>query len=290
MTATATVNSDGLLNVGDHCAFRTCHRLDFLPFTCPDCKANYCLDHRTATAHDCRPAPGKQQSSNSSKSRLLTGPQKLGGSDRQVKCFLTNCKTVINTTMSPATRCPECRQLTCLKHRHDHACDGSIPRKTTAATTTATSESALARFKKWTQNQKINISTAASTSGSNKQSSRLTKIKQIAELKQSAKGDAKIPVANRVYVYVESDHGRDDRVGMFFGKDWVVGKVLDRAANQLQLANMNSSKNDDIDRLRIFHVESGKVLEFENRVGQVNVHDGDTIVIVKGLQMPNLLH
>eukprot|EP01134_Creolimax_fragrantissima_P007722 CFRG7722T1 len=40
-------------NAGKHCAQDDCNLLDFLPFTCGQCKKVTCLEHKGYTAHNC---------------------------------------------------------------------------------------------------------------------------------------------------------------------------------------------------------------------------------------------
>lgn len=49
--ATAADNSTGIIDIGKNCA--SCHRLDFLPFTCEYCKLTYCEGHRKLEDHQC---------------------------------------------------------------------------------------------------------------------------------------------------------------------------------------------------------------------------------------------
>ena len=55
MTIPAVDNHAGadLMSVGMHCSFSECGQLDFLPFRCNGCQKIFCLDHRTASAHQC---------------------------------------------------------------------------------------------------------------------------------------------------------------------------------------------------------------------------------------------
>eukprot|EP00914_Ancora_sagittata_P024968 GHVO01049801.1.p1 GENE.GHVO01049801.1~~GHVO01049801.1.p1 ORF type:complete len:113 (-),score=19.05 GHVO01049801.1:188-526(-) len=38
---------------GAHCQLDWCRQLDFLPFTCPFCGKEFCLDHRQPNEHEC---------------------------------------------------------------------------------------------------------------------------------------------------------------------------------------------------------------------------------------------
>lgn len=71
-------------------------------------------------------------------------------------------------------------------------------------------------------------------------------------------------------------------------QEWSVGRVLDQAANYLGVKNENSMADDEERRLRVFHVEGGRILSFGEKIGDVAV-DGNTIVLLRGVQMPDLL-
>eukprot|EP01130_Rhizamoeba_saxonica_P002098 TRINITY_DN11906_c0_g1_i1.p1 TRINITY_DN11906_c0_g1~~TRINITY_DN11906_c0_g1_i1.p1 ORF type:complete len:170 (+),score=10.69 TRINITY_DN11906_c0_g1_i1:38-511(+) len=40
-------------NLGQHCSFKICQQLDFLPFTCDLCNQSFCNDHKEYTTHQC---------------------------------------------------------------------------------------------------------------------------------------------------------------------------------------------------------------------------------------------
>ncbi|KAK9375724.1 uncharacterized protein V1513DRAFT_441765 [Lipomyces chichibuensis] len=309
----AATSHEGLLNVGEHCAFSGCHKLDFLPFRCPACESKYCLDHRQPSSHNCaglKKTPKPPGQSTTPKSASSASGQRLRMSEVPQICYTKDCSTTINTPLSPATKCPTCKNLTCLKHRLNHSCPGAptLPVMTTQKT-------ALAKFAEWKQKQQAKGngpmsggSSAKSSTSDNAtssvipsffkskpkaESSIVIRAREIAALKQNAKGDAHIQPANRVYVFVESnipDSSKQPRVEMYFGRDYSIGRILDRSAQRLQISNQNNSKNDDKDRLRLYHVEGGRVLEFSEKLESCKVKDGDTLAVVKGLVMPTLLH
>ena len=41
------------MEIGSHCFFTGCNRLDFLPIKCPLCKNFFCKDHSLPSVHDC---------------------------------------------------------------------------------------------------------------------------------------------------------------------------------------------------------------------------------------------
>jgi hypothetical protein len=78
--------------------------------------------------------------------------------------------------------------------------------------------------------------------------------------------------------------------GFFYNKDWVIGRVLDAAAKSLQVQNVNNQSTDEKEKLRVFHVEGGRLLEFNEKVGDAVV-SGNRIVLLRGVgpAIPNLI-
>ena len=105
-------------------------------------------------------------------------------------------------------------------------------------------------------------------------------------LKKDSKGDAKIPVEQRAYLHVEAEASTTTAKlpqGKFwYGKDWSVGRVLDAAARALQVENMNNRGGGEGERLRVYHAEGGRVLDFGEKVGDV-LGNGNTVVLLRGI-------
>lgn len=95
-----------------------------------------------------------------------------------------------------------------------------------------------------------------------------------------------------MYVYVEAEArtttSKLPRGEFYYSNEWTVGRVLDKAAQSLQVANLNNKADDDEKKLRVFHVEGGRVLSFGEKIGDA-VGNGNTIVLLRGLQMPELM-
>ena len=110
--------------------------------------------------------------------------------------------------------------------------------------------------------------------------------KAAATLKATAKGDTKIAPEKRVYVHVEaaadSVTAKIPRGAFFYAADYSVGRVLDLAAKSLQVSNINNRSDSEEDKLRFFHIEGGRLLEFGEKFGQA-VHTGNTIVLLRGV-------
>ena len=105
-------------------------------------------------------------------------------------------------------------------------------------------------------------------------------------LKRTAKGDAKVPMDKRIYLYVEAEANTTSsklpKGEYWYNKEWSVGRILDAAAKSLQVENVNNRGGGEEERLRVFHVELGRLLEFGEKAGDVCVN-GNTIVLLRGV-------
>lgn len=108
-------------------------------------------------------------------------------------------------------------------------------------------------------------------------------------LKKTAKGDEKLAAEKRVYLYVEAEaettKAKYPKGAFFFSKDWVIGRALDDAAKRLQVENINNRSSEETDKLRVFHVEGGRILEFNEKVG-ASLVSGNTVVLLRGVGPP----
>ena len=273
--------------IGSHCQYIYCNQLDFLPFRCESCKGTYCLDHRTESGHKC-PRAGEW----AAERRRLNGAVQISGSSEGkptlatgTQCSDTSCKTYINTLNAVGVRCQGCNREYCLKHRmrEDHDCAKLPPLGAKPAQRPSQAEkakTALGKLKLWSKEKQ------ASVLPKPKPSSAASRLAALNKLKQSAKGDEKVPVDKRVYLHVEAEASTTSSKlpqGQFwYNKDWSVGRMLDAAAKGLQVENLNNRVEGEDERLRIFHVEVGRLLEFSEKVGDVCV-TGNTVVLLRGV-------
>ncbi|KAI9880572.1 MAG: hypothetical protein M1830_002271 [Pleopsidium flavum] len=285
--------------IGSHCQYTYCNQLDFLPFRCESCKGTYCLDHRTETAHKCshagawaaarRKQLNNTSTSNTSNSKptLLTATQ----------CSHPQCKTYINTLTNVGVSCQNCNRQYCLKHRlrEDHDCSKLVPlgartgaAKYDAQAQTEKARVAFARLRAWGKEKQTAVLPKP------KPASGAARMVAVNQLKKTAKGDEKIVGDKRVYLHLEAEAetttSKFPKGEMFFSKDWSVGRVLDAAAKHLQVQNVNNSGGGEDVRLRVFHVEGGRLLEFSEKLGEVVV-SGNTIVLLRGVgpAVPDLI-
>ena len=88
------------MDIGGHCAFLTCNRLDFLPIKCRFCLRDFCEEHMTPERHDC---PNLPQSSITSKSVQI----------ETITCSVKDCKTPKGAMIV----CDKCNKHFCLPCR-----------------------------------------------------------------------------------------------------------------------------------------------------------------------------
>ncbi|KAL0930545.1 zinc finger protein [Colletotrichum truncatum] len=283
--------------VGKHCEYDYCNQLDFLPFFCQSCKKTFCLDHRSETSHKCANAGAWAER------RRQAELAKPGyGSGRQLRDYVSEkpcaspaCKTTIGTSLVPGVHCQNCNRDYCLKHRlkEDHDCKNLVPlgaRPGIQIDVAARTKSAFDKLKAWGTAKKEQAGRALPKPKPTSASARLIAVNN---LKKTAKGDDKLPQEKRVYLYVEAEaetaKAKFPKGEFFFSKDWVVGRVLDEAARRLQVENVNNRSSDERDKLRVFHVEGGRLLEFNEKVG-ASLVSGNTVVLLRGVgPPPNLM-
>jgi hypothetical protein len=154
---------------------------------------------------------------------------------------------------------------------------------------------AFGRLKAWGAARKVDAEKATTrVLPKPKPSSTAARLVAVNALKKSAKGDEKLAAEKRVYIYVEAEAAtttaKFPKGEFFYSRDWAVGRVLDAAAKSLQVQNVNNQSEDERDKLRVFHVEGGRLLEFGEKVGSALV-SGNTIVLLRGVgpAIPNLI-
>jgi predicted nucleic acid binding AN1-type Zn finger protein len=288
-------------NIGAHCQMPYCGLLDFLPFRCESCHGKFCLDHRSETAHNCakagawaRARAGHTAASSTTSSAASSKPSIL---NHEKQCADPACKTLIETALTPGVHCDTCNRKYCLKHRmrEDHNCANLIPlgaRTSSASKTWDKGMTALGKLKAWSRTKldsPQSTSGASSTATASKKRGRPSPVASLNALKATAKGDASVPPAQRVYVFVEASadttKAKFPTGRFFYARAWSVGRVLDAAAKALQVENVNNRVQGEAERLRVFHVEGGRLLEFSEKVGDA-VQNANTLVLLRGVGHP----
>ncbi|KAI1853130.1 hypothetical protein JX265_011411 [Neoarthrinium moseri] len=280
--------------IGKHCEYEYCNQLDFLPFFCQSCKHTFCLDHRSETTHKCANAGAwAERRRQAALAKPSAGEGKrMRDFVQQKPCAARDCKTTVGTSLVPGVHCDRCNRDYCLKHRlgEEHDCKNLVPIGARPGGQVADlgreARSAFAKLKAWGASRKEAATRALPKPKPTSASQRLVAVNS---LKKTAKGDAKLAPEKRVYLYVEAEAetttAKFPKGEFFYSKDWVIGRLLDAAARGLQVENVNNSSANEKDKLRVFHVEGGRVLEFNEKVG-ASLTSGNTVVLLRGIGPP----
>lgn len=289
-TAMETADLDAL---GRHCEADFCGQLDFLPFRCDSCHHTYCLDHRSETAHKCSHAGEwarnrrKAQFSSSSTGSFSSKPTLA----TSTQCSEPKCKTFVNTPQAVGVHCEVCNRTYCMRHRfqEEHNCKeltplGARPTNVMFARNSEKLKTGFSRLRKWGSNTSETLKPKITPTP--KPTSRAAQLVALNQLKKAAKGDEKVPAEKRVYLYVEAEAASTTsklpKAELYFNKEWSVGRMLDDAARRLQVANHNNMAQSEEDRLRVYHVEGGRLMEFSEKLNKALV-SGNTVVLLRGV-------
>ncbi|KAI4110540.1 MAG: hypothetical protein LQ339_001406 [Xanthoria mediterranea] len=277
-----------MLNIGGTCQYLTCDSYDFLPFRCESCHGRFCQDHRTEAGHKCAragewAAKKAQQQANRTASPS-SGPKPTLLTANQ--CSHPQCKTLIETLNSVGVACSTCNRKYCLKHRipEDHDCKNIIPvgaRQSARGPSQADkARSALGRLKLWGKEKQVAVLLKP------KPSTAASRAVALNQLKRTAKGDEKVPLEKRLYLHVEAEANTTTsklpKGAFWYNRAWSVGRLLDDAARGLQVQNVNNRGGGEEERLRVFHVEGGRLLDFGEKAEDV-LAQGNTIVLLRGV-------
>ena len=186
----------------------------------------------------------------------------------------------------------------------DHDCKNLKPigakQKDAAQTARETGLAAFERLKAWGASKRAAAAAVASSSKASISKSSTSSKKPIAsaaalnQLKSKAKGDEKVPAEKRVYLNVEASadttKAKHPTGAFFYSRDYSVGRVLDIAAKALQVENINNHGTTEAEKLRVFHVEGGRLLDFSEKLGEA-CQSGNTIVLLRGVgpAVPDLI-
>ncbi|KAI4131126.1 MAG: hypothetical protein LQ341_006388 [Variospora aurantia] len=281
-----------MLSIGGTCQYMTCDSYDFLPFRCESCRGRFCQDHRTEAGHKCaragewaaRRAPPQQSTRTTSSSSANQRPTTLTAT----QCSHPQCKTFVDTLTSVGVVCSTCNRKYCLKHRipEDHECSKITPLGARqklgggGISQADRARSALGRLKLWGKEKQ------AAVLPKPKPSTAASRVVALNQLKRTAKGDDKVPVEKRIYLHVEAEANtttsKFPKGAFWYNKAWSVGRLLDDAARGLQVQNVNNRGGGEEERLRVFHVEGGRLLDFGEKAEDV-LAQGNTIVLLRGV-------
>lgn len=257
-----------MLDVGKHCAF--CRQLDFLPFHCSFCNDDFCSKHRLKEDHHCK--------------WLLEHEEalKIGeGSNKSQGASTSNNEAYFKSLL------PERASV-----RVQMADEKGKPLRdiNTAKVGSALNSKTLDKiFKFFHKNEKKN------SNGKSKKnfSSSSNKIIQLANLRKIAKGDAKIPIQNRIYIWCYSVDGQekdtakeDAKVPIYINKIWPVGRAMDYLSIQCNMKSSILTSSSSNDKFLLYKLKDGKTVSFDKiepslRVSN-EIKDLDVLYLVHG--------
>lgn len=262
----ATVGREtGMLDVGTHCAF--CRQLDFLPFHCTFCNGEFCASHRSKEAHHC------QWLLDSANTKTTVQNVQSQSKDNNGKFF---------QSLLPEKGYVRVQNST-VKVKEENR---NVKPSNLRSTINKSALDKLAKFFKKRETSKI-LSSNKSKKGST------NKLIQLTKLKRTAKGDVKIPVSNRVYVYcyVVDDENEDAKEHeLYVNKIWPIGRALDYIAQQLNVSNPNNDfKATSKEKLYLYKKKEGTgdllCLESSGRVS-ADIKDLDILYLTRGEERP----
>lgn len=207
------------MEVGHHCSFKPCSRLDFLPFTCDGCKEIFCQEHNSPDDHSCD-------------SVMKTGSEATpkSGTESATMCSVPECGKVGIVEVF----CDNCGRVFCLSHRHttDHNCS---------------SQEAKQHSKDYTKPQRgIKTTPSIQTEGKRKGGKYTSLSAKVAlmRLKQRAEGLSSIPDTEKAYfeIILPKEYGEASKP-VFVSKVWTIGKVVDYLSQKYKLRNNNDKPN-----------------------------------------------
>lgn len=236
-----------MLDVGTHCAF--CRQIDFLPFHCTYCNADFCSSHRSKESHHCKWLL---------ESEARSPPVVAKTADNHAKYF--------------QSLLPEKGYVRVQQDRQESAKPPKIPSKG--------NRSALDRLARFFKRKEVSKKTTKSKPNA---------MIQLTMLKRKAKGDDKIPMSNRLYVYcfaIDDDQDESKEHEIYINKIRPIGGALDYIAKQLDVSNRNSDINATTKEKLFLYRKDGKsgdlvCLDPSDRV-VTKIKDLDTVYLVRG--------
>lgn len=270
-------DNHGVMDLGKNCQY--CNQLDFLPFVCEFCNKTFCSNHRTIEQHNCKNKDKFFNQHNSSSS--LRSPSPTSG--------------VSSKSLFPDRQAD--------KKKLEASLNNSQIKPTTIKETQfrvgdVAGTNAFKKFQKFLslqKNKKKTKSGESSAIGKFFGKSSSNKYVDIANLKKNAKGDNKIKLEDKIFIWCvyiknpddDSINIEKDKKPVFINKNWVVGRSLDSIADVLHIQNNNNVTSNSLEKLNIFKLEQTVKEDGEPKLITTSLKSsvfktGDTIYLVRG--------
>ncbi|CAF0895075.1 unnamed protein product [Brachionus calyciflorus] len=205
-----------LSNIGKHCSFELCNRLDFLPIKCDLCHLNFCKEHFTFINHKCSKYDEKNE-------RNVSNMANLAPINFYI-CTFEDCKQREMVEVI----CEFCNIRVCMKHRLqiDHKCSKL--------------QANLVDSKPKIEKQEFKFEVKQNVSEKNAPlAAKLTLMK----LKQTAVGPPGLPDQSKYYCFIIQDGNVTSKKPFFFSSKWPVGKCIEFLIDKLKI---EKSKQSDL--------------------------------------------
>lgn len=292
MTA-QTDRSNALMDIGINCAY--CRQLDFLPFTCYECKLVFCENHRAREAHACAvPIESAGHHIPPRTTPRNHEPVLLLFPDRAANM------RVVDEKLAQANRAAG--------RRLGGGSSSATPRKRRALEK-FTRFLTLQREKRELAKPKLLFSSLLNKGKSSVKADDTSaaafqkpSASSTLQLRKLAKGDQKVALADRIYlwcVYVPSSkaNGANEedeafrldiesiKKPVFILKNWPVGRALDSVADTLLISNINNGTLDADEKLHVCRVGDNMepvIVKTSDRCA-LAFKNGQLIYLVRGL-------
>ncbi|KAF9193049.1 AN1-type zinc finger protein 2A [Haplosporangium sp. Z 767] len=259
-------------SIAVQCARQNCRRRDRVVQTCPDCQQTFCLGHRHPTDHACPKIEERRLAAE------VEQKKKLDIRDAVAKKFTGTTSTVTGAA-SASSKTDEEKQAAA-KIKSEAARAVIEEAKAKVAARNAATKSSTSPANSITPGPKSSAAgtSAASTTTKPKKASRVV---SLIKLKKIAKGEDKIPLSSRIYVYIRSPvFPQLDDKAVFIDKSWTVGRSMDKIVEWLKIAMPKNEPFVAEKRFSIFHAkENGDtpvILDMQERIQQLpQVESGD---------------
>lgn len=258
-----------LPQVGKNCNLENCNSLDFLPVTCPFCQKTFCGDHRLPLNHQCSQWKQMELLQCEKCLLLIKASENLSTEETLKEHLKSNCKIHVLPEAKAFDRkcsvkdchdvdsrigpilCEGCNGGYCLKHRHPstHQCESlfadekkRLERKLAAQEKVAKTLKLSGNITK--QTTRTVVPAKSKTGG----------MVELMKMKSQAKGDSSVPVASRIYLYVQCPKSSNmDSMSVYFDKKNSAGRALDILANMCKITNKNNTVSaTDPERLYLY--------------------------------------
>eukprot|EP01125_Pyxidicula_operculata_P006167 TRINITY_DN2150_c0_g1_i1.p1 TRINITY_DN2150_c0_g1~~TRINITY_DN2150_c0_g1_i1.p1 ORF type:complete len:305 (-),score=44.53 TRINITY_DN2150_c0_g1_i1:148-1062(-) len=255
-----------MMEIGKHCSYSLCERLDFLPYTCNKCQKCFCQDHWKSEDHKCpfnyaktviecpicnqilKPKEGQDANTTVSEHIDKNCPRESSTNKEITKkfsCSYNNCKT----KELQKCVCNHCNFNYCLRHRAvgDHNCPKSPSVRASITGISSNSNNnnnnnnndgwslsqILSDSKKKIEETFFNISNSTTNPTARKYA--------LIKMKQNAIGKSTVPAQKRFYLEINYPKETNKESQMFFfDESQRYGNVLDQVTDHAKIKNENN--------------------------------------------------